>query len=431
MSSSDIAIAARRLGKSYVIEHKQSESTAAETMLRYLANPLRRRTREVVWPLKDVSFDVKRGEAVAVVGRNGAGKSTLLKVLSRITFPTEGEARIRGRVGSLIEVGTGFQPELTGRENIYLNGAILGMRRAEITRRFDQIVDFSGVEAYLDTPVKRYSSGMYVRLAFAVAAHLDTDILFVDEVLSVGDAEFQKRSLDRLNDVANEGRTVLFVGHNMATLEALCTSGILLDRGRLIQTGSLKETVTAYHKLMHPEQAGRGVETAGPVDYGARYAYFRRADLLDASGRSTRQVNIGEKIIIQVEAESAQPLETPVLVVWIDNSFGQCVLTVKSPRTRGAISSLTGRKQFNCEIDPIPLMPGEYTINFGLWKGAGFVEFIDGDVNFVVTNADTFGDGWGAHTSGSCVAPSRWWLSEPGGGALRPAASAMSDAATR
>ncbi len=203
-------------------------------------------SREDFWALKDVSFEVKRGEVVGIIGRNGAGKSTLLKILSRITEPTEGRVKLRGRVASLLEVGTGFHPELTGRENIYLNGAILGMSRAEIRAKFDEIVAFAETEKFLDTPVKRYSSGMYVRLAFAVAAHLEPEILVIDEVLAVGDAEFQKKCLGKMGDVAREGRTVLFVSHNMAAVEAMCSVALLLVNGRLELTGSTTDVVGAY-----------------------------------------------------------------------------------------------------------------------------------------------------------------------------------------
>jgi lipopolysaccharide transport system ATP-binding protein len=408
MSSKDVTISARGLSKAYVIEHKTQESTAAESLLRYLANPLRRVEKEEVWSLRDVSFEIRRGDIVGLVGRNGAGKSTLLKLLSRITEPTRGEARIVGRVGSLIEVGTGFQPELTGRENIYLNGAILGMHRAEITRRFDEIVDFSGVEQFLDTPVKRYSSGMYVRLAFAVAAHLDTDVLFVDEVLAVGDAGFQKKSVGRLNDVAKQGRTVLIVGHNLATLEALCTHGLLLEKGRLLHAGGLKDTVEAYHRLTAAEGVADGGSPAGPVEYSERYQFLRSADLLDGHGRSTRRLDIGEKFAVRIVAEAPSSLDHPIFVARIDNSFGSCVMALKSPRTNGAITRLDGRLEITCEVDASPLMPGDYSISVGLWKGAGYVEFVEGGLQFSVTNADTFGDGWGADKQGLCVARSRW-----------------------
>jgi lipopolysaccharide transport system ATP-binding protein len=410
MSYKDIVVSARGLSKAYTIEHKAREMIAAEALVRFLANPFRRRAREEVWSLRDVSFDIRKGEIVGVVGRNGAGKSTLLKLLSRITEPTRGEARIAGRVGSLIEVGTGFQPELTGRENIFLNGAILGMRRSEIARRFDQIVDFAGVEKYLDTPVKRYSSGMYVRLAFAVAAHLDTDILFVDEVLSVGDAEFQKKCLGRLSDVAEEGRTVMFVGHNMATLESLCSHGILLDKGRLLHAGTLKETVAEYRQMIRPDHAANETVVARRVDYGSRYEHVRAADLVDRNGHSTRLVSVGDPLTVRVSLEMPIPLEGAVFVVWVDSSFGDCVLTLKTPRNGGPMERLHGECELTCTVDSIPLMPGEYVLNFGLWKGAGYIDLVDGDITFNVQNHDAFGDGWGAHATGVCVAPSRWRL---------------------
>lgn len=204
---------------------------------------------EYVWSLRDINFEIERGDAVGIVGRNGAGKSTLLKLLSKITKPTTGKIYLNGRIASLLEVGTGFHPEMTGRENIYLNGAILGMTRREISRKFDEIVDFSGVERYIDTPVKRYSSGMYVRLAFAVAAHLESEILIVDEVLAVGDAEFQNKCLGKMNTVTrSEGRTVIFVSHNLTAVKDLCKSGILLDKGKMIYTGKMEETIIQYQK---------------------------------------------------------------------------------------------------------------------------------------------------------------------------------------
>lgn len=201
---------------------------------------------DLVWALKDINFEVKRGEVLGIIGKNGAGKSTLLKILSRVTGPTVGDIKVKGRIASLLEVGTGFHPELTGRENIFLNGAILGMTKQEIKSKFDEIVAFSGVERYIDTPVKRYSSGMYVRLAFAVAAHLEPEILIVDEVLAVGDAEFQKKCLGKMKDVAGQGRTVLFVSHNLASLKQLCTAGVLLTNGQLTYSGGINDTISAY-----------------------------------------------------------------------------------------------------------------------------------------------------------------------------------------
>jgi len=253
---SNVAISVEGLGKRYRIGAGPSEpyGNIRESLVRAAGAPLRRLrggasgggAMRDAWALKDVSFEVKHGEAVGIIGRNGAGKSTLLKVLSRITEPTTGQAVVHGRVGSLLEVGTGFHPELTGRENIYLNGAVMGMSRADIKRCFDKIVDFSGVETYLDTPVKRYSSGMYMRLAFAVAAHLEPEVLVVDEVLAVGDAEFQKKCLGKMSKVVGEGRTVLFVSHNMAAVSNLCLKSVLLKTGVVDDIGETRRVIASY-----------------------------------------------------------------------------------------------------------------------------------------------------------------------------------------
>lgn len=255
MNMSDLALRTTGLGKMYYIgSGRQGYRTLRETLMDAVKRPIERirhpgaatHVSEELWALRDITIELHRGEALGIVGRNGSGKSTLLKVLSRITEPSEGRAEVWGRVGSLLEVGTGFHSELTGRENIYLSGAILGMTRAEIKARFDEITEFSEVGRFLDTPVKRYSSGMYVRLAFAVAAHLDPDILIVDEVLAVGDAEFQKKCLGRMDEVAGQGRTVLFVSHNMAAVRNLCTRAIQLEAGRVVRTGSAMEVTQAY-----------------------------------------------------------------------------------------------------------------------------------------------------------------------------------------
>lgn len=256
-----IVIRVEHLGKKYLIRHQQKESyTALRDVIAEKTKKIfsvngksdkntiaSKEKREEFWALKDINFDVSQGDRIGVIGRNGAGKSTLLKVLSRITEPTEGRISIRGRIASLLEVGTGFHPELTGRENIFLNGAILGMHRWEIKKKFDEIVDFSGVEKFLDTPVKRYSSGMYVRLAFAVAAHLETEILVVDEVLAVGDSEFQSKCLGKMQDISrDQGRTILFVSHNMAAISKLCNKGILLNKGTITENSSVDEVIDQY-----------------------------------------------------------------------------------------------------------------------------------------------------------------------------------------
>jgi lipopolysaccharide transport system ATP-binding protein len=257
---SDTVISVENLGKKYIIGHQRAEGYATlrdtlTTNAKNLLKPFQRSKSQAVatnfedfWALKDISFDIKQGDRVGIIGRNGAGKSTLLKILSRIVEPTKGSVRIKGRVASLLEVGTGFHPELTGRENITLNGAILGMSKVEVARKFDEIVAFAEVEKFLDTPVKRYSSGMYVRLAFAVAAHLEPEILIVDEVLAVGDAKFQKKCLGKMQDVAEEGRTIIFVSHNMESLMRLCDTGVLLKNGSVEFSGSLDRAATYYLK---------------------------------------------------------------------------------------------------------------------------------------------------------------------------------------
>jgi lipopolysaccharide transport system ATP-binding protein len=268
---SDVAIRAEGLGKQYRLGQQESYKTLRDALARGATAPFRyarsalrpgycstaKPKSEPFWALKDVSFEVKQGEAVGIIGRNGSGKSTLLKILSRITDPTKGHAEIRGRVSSLLEVGTGFHPELTGRENVYLNGAILGMRKAEIDLKFDEIVAFAGVERFLDTPVKRYSSGMAVRLGFAVAAHTQPEVLLVDEVLAVGDAEFQKRCLGKLGSVAREGRTVLFVSHNMASIQRLCARGLVLNDGAILMDGPMDEVTRRYLRVQNPELGER------------------------------------------------------------------------------------------------------------------------------------------------------------------------------
>jgi lipopolysaccharide transport system ATP-binding protein len=248
---SDFSIRVENLSKMYVIGHfQQRQDTLRDLLVEMVKKPFSRKSRQEhgdqLWALKDVSFDVKQGEVLGIIGRNGAGKSTLLKILSRITEPTSGRAVIDGRVGSLLEVGTGFHPELTGRENIYLNGSLLGMRRVEIDRKFDGIVAFAEIEQFLDTPVKRYSSGMYVRLAFAVAAHLEPEILFIDEVLAVGDATFQKKCIGKISDVARGGRTVLFVSHNMIAMQSLCRQVIWIDHGKIVDQGDSNQVVANY-----------------------------------------------------------------------------------------------------------------------------------------------------------------------------------------
>ncbi len=281
------------------------------------------------WALQDVSFEVKEGEVVGIIGRNGSGKSTLLKMLSRITDPTSGRAVIRGRVSSLLEVGTGFHPELTGRDNIYMNGTILGMRKKEIDRKFDEIVAFSGVEKFIDTPIKRYSSGMKVRLAFAVSAHLEPEILIIDEVLAVGDQEFQNKCLGKMNDVATGGRTVLFVSHNMAAVEGLCTTAIHLESGRLVGMGETRETITKYLQF--------GAQVTDDVDLaqherrvaGAVPA-MQNIKILAADRKAAGQIPIGSDIIFELAVAPHLPMRYARVAIRLFNSVGLRVTTCHS-----------------------------------------------------------------------------------------------------
>ncbi|HXT16691.1 MAG TPA: polysaccharide ABC transporter ATP-binding protein [Gemmatimonadaceae bacterium] len=316
---SHVVIRAEGLSKSYRIglEEKRPD-TLVGRMTSLARKPidnlrsLRRLTRtgdeapDIVWALRDASFDVRQGEVVGLIGRNGAGKSTLLKILSRITAPTTGSATVHGRVGSLLEVGTGFHPELTGRDNVFLNGAILGMSRAEIARQFDEIVSFAGVERFIDTPVKRYSSGMYLRLAFAVAAHLNPEILIVDEVLAVGDLEFQKKCLGKMSDVARGGRTVLFVSHNMAAVQRLCSRTILLHNGTIHRDGDTQSVVGEYLGLgmdRHGERRWDDPRTAPHDDVVA----LRAVRAFDSGGRVTSSFRLQEEILLEVEFAIARP----------------------------------------------------------------------------------------------------------------------------
>jgi len=269
-----------------------------------------------LWALRDVSFDVSQGEALGIVGRNGSGKSTLLKVLSRVTYPTEGRATVRGRVGSLLEVGTGFHPELTGRENVYLRGAIIGMRRREIDRKFDEIVAFSGVKKFLDTPLKRYSSGMRVRLGFSVSAYLEPEVLFIDEVLAVGDVEFQGKCRDKMGSLISGGGTVLFVSHNVTAVKALCPRCILLEKGRIVADGPTEEVFDTYLAVARSSEDRGGIPDDAPRR-GTGEARFRRVDVLGPDGRSVDEVRIGEKLRVRATIEVLRAIPDAVIEVGI------------------------------------------------------------------------------------------------------------------
>jgi lipopolysaccharide transport system ATP-binding protein len=364
------AISVENIGKMYRIGLAANKSTTfAEAMSAAVKAPLRRlralgehsrKGDDIFWALQDLSFRVNPGEVVGIIGPNGAGKSTLLKILSRITEPTRGRAVIRGRVGSLLEVGTGFHPELTGRENTYLNGAILGMKRAEINRKFDEIVDFSGVEQFLDTPVKRYSSGMYVRLAFAVAAHLEPEILIVDEVLAVGDAEFQKKCLRKMRDVAGGGRTVLFVSHNMQAIETLCGRALLIKNGRLAQDGPAIEVSQQYMRAPGERssfQVGPQGERSG--DGSIRLTHAR---ILDVQGMPLEDITAGKDIIIEFDYENPGGRAELEIGFTIFNYLGRPITHCAMDLTGDRVRKLGQAGRVRCLLRKLPLVPGDYFI---------------------------------------------------------------------
>ena len=368
---SDLAVTVQGLGKRYRIGGPQEDyRTLRDALAAVARKPIMRIrhpgavTSRVVdlWALRDVSFDVPESQVLGIVGRNGAGKSTLLKVLSRITEPTEGRATINGRVGSLLEVGTGFHPELTGRENIQLNGAILGMTRAEIMRKFDEIVAFSEIERFLDTPVKRYSSGMYVRLAFAVAAHFEPEILVVDEVLSVGDAAFQKKCLGKMENVAGEGRTVLFVSHNMPAVRGLCSHAIQIEGGRVVNQGTAGAIVDEYLKVQaSTEAAVAWPEGEGPGDEEVRLAGM---SLLDSEGVPTGSVTNGRPFVVRMEVDVARVASA--LCIGFDLTSADGAVVLRSYQTDGPEEDWpqlkVGRNTLECEIPAQLLNDGRYLV---------------------------------------------------------------------
>ncbi|HET6409433.1 MAG TPA: ABC transporter ATP-binding protein [Chthoniobacteraceae bacterium] len=321
------------------------------------------------WALQDVSFTVEPGEVVGIVGRNGAGKSTLLKILSRITEPTLGRAVLRGRVASLLEVGTGFHPDLSGRENIFLNGAILGMKRAEIAAKLDEIIAFSEIEAFIDTPVKRYSSGMYVRLAFAVAAHLEPEILVVDEVLAVGDAEFQRKCLGKMQEVSRgHGRTVLFVSHNMGAVRKLCNSAVLLERGTVALRAATEEVVARYFSSACSQPSTELI--SHPNRSGGMKPHFTRLEITDAKGRAESTFAPGDRVTIELQMQCLERILDPRISIGFTDLTGERLFAVANFLSDSAIPSLHGNASVTTQFELPPVLPSRYHLDIGLSDGA-------------------------------------------------------------
>jgi lipopolysaccharide transport system ATP-binding protein len=364
------AIDISELGKQYTIGvRRRGYDTLRESIVESSRRSLQRITGRTpqqsggaLWALRDVSLTIGHGEAVGLIGHNGAGKTTLLKILSRITEPTVGWAEVTGRVGSLLEVGTGFHPELTGRENVYLYGSILGMSRGEIRRRFDEIVSFAEIERFLDTPVKRYSSGMSVRLAFAVAAHLEPDILLVDEVLAVGDASFQRKSLGKMSEVAGEGRTVVFVSHNLAIIQALCRRAVLLQHGEVVADGAVADAVDRYLRSLETAASSNLLERTDRDIRGWDAVHVSGLEIRDESGTHPGVVVGGRPVTITVHVTAVLPLMQCRLT--IVNSLGQPIATFDSELSSPAdVRDPALGPRITCELPTLPLLPGRYRID--------------------------------------------------------------------
>ncbi|HXG08255.1 MAG TPA: polysaccharide ABC transporter ATP-binding protein, partial [Gemmataceae bacterium] len=368
---------------------------------------------DTLWALKDVSFEVQPGEVVGIIGRNGAGKSTLLKILSRITEPTAGRVELRGRVGSLLEVGTGFHPELTGRENIFLNGAILGMTRREIQRKFDEIVAFAEIDDFLDTPVKRYSSGMYVRLAFAVAAHLEPEVLVVDEVLAVGDMAFQKKCLGKMEDVAQGGRTVLFVSHNMAAVEGLCQRGIVLAHGRLVYQGDAREAVRHYHHSIqaNPDQTGHCFDLSARRPEHSHPDFQLRELRITSNGElCPAGYPIGAPLEFHLSGVARRPLGRLVVSFGIHRVGRGLIAGAHTQRGGARLPKwIEGPFTISCSVSDLFLIPGEYSISVGAKSGGVLIYSAESVGTLTILPTDFYGSGYNPDPGGACVLCRQKW----------------------
>jgi lipopolysaccharide transport system ATP-binding protein len=393
----EVAVRVEGLSKRYRIGRgPQREDALLPAVARALVSPfrnyrdLRRLGRfgdesqeDVIWALRDVAFELRAGEVLGIVGRNGAGKSTLLKLLSRVTEPTLGTAWIRGRVASLIEVGTGFHPDLTGRENVYLNGTMHGMSRREVAAKFDEIVEFAEIAKFIDTPVKRYSSGMYVRLAFAVAAHIDPDVLLTDEVLAVGDIEFQRKCIGRMRDVAGSGRTVIFVSHNKAAVASLCTRALWLDDGQVRADGAVDDVLDGY---LASVGGGADVELGSVSRQGDGRVRVQRVSFRNAQGAPARPARAGETLDIALayEARRDVPLRSVTAWIFIDSALGQRVLSLSTDFAEDELGPLPPRGEIVCRIEELPLNDGAYVCSIKLRVGGGVADRVLDAASFEV-----------------------------------------------
>ncbi|MBD2165768.1 ABC transporter ATP-binding protein [Calothrix membranacea FACHB-236] len=399
---SDTIISVEKLGKKYIIGHQQERHDTLRDLIanrtKSLLNPFNNKkskienNKEEFWALNDVSFEIKQGDRVGIVGHNGAGKSTLLKILSRITEPTTGSIKIKGRVASLLEVGTGFHPELTGRENIYLNGAILGMSKTEIKSKFDEIVAFAEVEKFLDTPVKHYSSGMYVRLAFAVAAHLEPEILIIDEVLAVGDAAFQKKCIGKIQDVGSSGKTILFVSHNMVTLSALCSRAIYFNKGNLLEDSSSQEVISRYLSSLQKRAWIPLHEREDRTGDGR--LRFTKIWLENALGEPVSKAVLGQTIVFCLACEIMESLENVFVAFDIRDLFDDSLTNCNTEDTASNFAYLEpGKRVFRCQLSHFPIRAGLYSCNIYCSDSQGICDFLCSAYRLEVEDGDFYGTG--------------------------------------
>jgi lipopolysaccharide transport system ATP-binding protein len=410
------AIIVERLSKRFELGALSHETMLRERLVNLFRGILRFRAepREVLWALRDVSFRIGEGEVVGIIGRNGAGKSTLLKILSKITYPTSGRVRVRGRVASLLEVGTGFHEELTGRENIFLNGSILGMKKKEVDAKLDAIVNFAGVERFVDTPIKRYSSGMRLRLGFAVAAHLDPDILIIDEVLAVGDAGFQKKCLNAMEDLRSGGRTVLFVSHNMAAVENLCSRGIWIDEGRIRQDGPAHEVIAAYMETFAGSQQAATDLSKVQSRRGSGEIRYTSFEFLSKSGQPLTVIRSGDNVILRLHFHAKSPVQYPYFGLRLYTELGTLVTETGTWHHGITIPEIPpGDGYIDVDFEALNLVPARYILTIGIsGEGTHLYDALDHCARLDVENANIYSSGRTFDSSfGIAFFPQQWRLS--------------------